>query len=194
MPAASVPHGSRQRSCLFDGSRIATRATMVANLSAVSESLKTARNVAIIVLIAAAVYFLPGGGRAANTFEAVLWVAFGIGHRLPRLARLPRTPRGPAQPRRSPPGLLYGGIAGAVFVCMARMRMWDAVARAASSCRCTAGACLGELAVVRAGRLSSSTRWSRSTATGAPIEHSPSSVEACPTSPACTCSATRRAA
>ena len=43
------------------------------------EPLKTARNVAIVVAIAAAVYFLPGGGRAASTFEAVLLVAFGVG-------------------------------------------------------------------------------------------------------------------
>ena len=44
-----------------------------------SDSLKTTRNIAIIVAIAAAVYFLPGGGRSANTFESVLWVAFGVG-------------------------------------------------------------------------------------------------------------------
>ncbi|MCW3018698.1 MAG: hypothetical protein JWN10_1006, partial [Solirubrobacterales bacterium] len=41
-----------------------------------SESLKNTRNVAIILAIAAAVYFVPGGGRAANTFEAVVWVMF----------------------------------------------------------------------------------------------------------------------
>ncbi len=44
-----------------------------------SDGLKTARNVAIVVAIAAAVYFIPGGGRAASTFEAALWVAFGLG-------------------------------------------------------------------------------------------------------------------
>ena len=43
------------------------------------ERARTARNVAIVALIAAAVFVLPGGGRAANTFEAVLVVGFGAG-------------------------------------------------------------------------------------------------------------------
>lgn len=38
--------------------------------------MKTARNVAIILVIAAAVYFLPNGGRAADTFAAALSIAF----------------------------------------------------------------------------------------------------------------------
>lgn len=41
--------------------------------------LKTARNVAIVLLIAAAVFLLPGGGQAASTFEAVLLIGFGVG-------------------------------------------------------------------------------------------------------------------
>jgi hypothetical protein len=36
-----------------------------------------ARNIAILLLIAAAVYVIPGGGQAAKTFEAVLMVGFG---------------------------------------------------------------------------------------------------------------------
>ena len=43
------------------------------------ERYRTARNVAIVALIAAAVFLLPGGGRAANTFESVLLVGFGVG-------------------------------------------------------------------------------------------------------------------
>jgi hypothetical protein len=90
-----------------------------------SDSLKTARNIAIVVLIAAAVYFLPGGGRAANTFEGLLWVAFGVGigylglrgYREYRVAL-----HGLGDRHR---GLLYGGIAGAVFAYMARARMWQ---------------------------------------------------------------------
>ncbi len=89
------------------------------------DSLKTARNVAIIALIAAAVYFIPGGGRAANTFESVLWVAFGVGigylglraYREYRVAL-----HGLGDRHR---GLLYGGIAGAMFAYMARPRMWQ---------------------------------------------------------------------
>ncbi len=89
------------------------------------DRLKTTRNVAIVVLIAAAVYLLPGGGRAANTFEALLWIAFGIGiaylglraYREYRVAL-----HGLGDRHR---GLLYGGLAGAVFVYAARLRMWQ---------------------------------------------------------------------
>jgi hypothetical protein len=90
-----------------------------------SDGLKTARNVAIIVVIAAGVYFLPGGGRAANTFEALLWVTFGVGigylglrgyreHRV-ALHSLGDHNR----------GLLYGSLAGGVFLYAARARMWE---------------------------------------------------------------------
>jgi hypothetical protein len=41
--------------------------------------LKTARNIAIVALIAAAVFLIPGGGQAATTFEAVLLIGFGVG-------------------------------------------------------------------------------------------------------------------
>ena len=43
------------------------------------ERLKTVRNTAIVALIAAAVFLLPGGGRAARALEGVLLVAFGFG-------------------------------------------------------------------------------------------------------------------
>ena len=76
------------------------------------DSLKTARNVAIVVLIAAAVYFLPNGGRAANTFEALLWVAFGvgIGYLGLRLYREYRVALHGLGDRHR--GLLYGGARG----------------------------------------------------------------------------------
>lgn len=44
-----------------------------------SERTKLARNVAIIALIAAAVFLIPGGGQAASTFEAILMIGFGVG-------------------------------------------------------------------------------------------------------------------
>jgi hypothetical protein len=91
----------------------------------VSDSLKTVRNVAIIVAIAAAVYFIPGGGRAASTFEAVLWVAFGlgIGYLGLRLYREHRVAlHGLGDHHR---GLLYGAVALALFEWMARSRMWE---------------------------------------------------------------------
>jgi hypothetical protein len=41
--------------------------------------MKTARNVAIVLIIAAAVAFLPGGGRAANVVGSVLSILFAGG-------------------------------------------------------------------------------------------------------------------
>ncbi len=87
--------------------------------------MKTARNVAIIVIIAAAVYFIPGGGRAAGTFEAVLWAAFGggmayLGLRLYREHRV--TIHGLGDRHRA---MLYGAAAVAVFAVIARSRMWQ---------------------------------------------------------------------
>jgi hypothetical protein len=90
-----------------------------------SDSMKTVRNVAIIVIIAAAVYFVPGGGRAAGTFEAVLWVAFGGGmaYLFLRLYREHRVAlHGLGDRHRA---LLYGGVMGAVFAFVAQKRMWQ---------------------------------------------------------------------
>lgn len=42
-------------------------------------NLTTARNIAIVVVIAAAVAFLPGGGRAANLVQSVLSILFAGG-------------------------------------------------------------------------------------------------------------------
>ena len=86
--------------------------------------LKTVRNVAIVVEIAAAIYFLPGGGRAASTFEAALWVGFGVGiayvglraYREYRVAL-----HGLGDRYR---GLLYASLAGGVFLLLDRHRMW----------------------------------------------------------------------
>jgi hypothetical protein len=86
---------------------------------------RTARNVAIVVLIAAAVYLLPGGGRAASTFEALLLVAFGVGIayvglRFYREQRI--TLHGLGDRHR---GLLYGALALGVIAFIARVRMWE---------------------------------------------------------------------
>jgi hypothetical protein len=90
----------------------------------VSEQLKMARNVAILVAIAAAVYFIPGGGRVAHTFEAVLLVAFGLGIgylglRFYRENRVALHSLGDYHR-----ALLYGALALAVFEWVARERMW----------------------------------------------------------------------
>ena len=86
--------------------------------------LKTARNIAIVMLIAAAVAFVPGGGRAANTFATVLGVVFYVGialaaawfYRSNRVAIYSLGDR-----RRA---LLYGSIAVAVVTVAAKPRMW----------------------------------------------------------------------
>ncbi len=92
-----------------------------------SSQLKTTLNVTIILAIAAAVYFIPGGGRAANTFEAALWVAFGLGFGLLGL-RWYRESHialfGLGDRHR---GLLYGALALAVFLWAVRKHMWYAL-------------------------------------------------------------------
>lgn len=89
-----------------------------------TDRLETARNIAIVLAIAAAVYFLPSGGQVANTFEALLYVGFGvaigyIGLRVYREQRL--TLHGLGDRYR---GILYGAIAFAVLLWMSRARMW----------------------------------------------------------------------
>ncbi|HYM45333.1 MAG TPA: hypothetical protein VES65_04145 [Solirubrobacteraceae bacterium] len=89
------------------------------------DRLKTARNVAIVALIAAAVYLLPGGGRVADTFEALLYVAFGvaIGYLGLRLYRENRVALHSLGDRHR--GLLYAALAAGLLALMARARMWQ---------------------------------------------------------------------
>jgi hypothetical protein len=90
-----------------------------------TERMKMWRNVAIVVVIAAAVYFIPGGGRAANTFEATLWVAFavGLGYMALRMYRERRVAlHGLGDRHRA---LLYGGTALAFFAYAAHHHMWE---------------------------------------------------------------------
>jgi len=89
------------------------------------DPLKTTRNVAIVVVIAAAVYLLPGGGRVASTFEAALWVAFGvgIGYLGLRLYREHRVAVYSLGDRHR--ATLYGALALGVLLFLARTRMWE---------------------------------------------------------------------
>jgi hypothetical protein len=89
------------------------------------DRMKTARNVAIVALIAAAVYLLPGGGRVANTFEAILLVGFGVGIaylglRLYREHRIALHTLGDGYR-----ALLYGALAVGTVTVLARARMWQ---------------------------------------------------------------------
>lgn len=87
--------------------------------------MKNARNLAIIVVIAAAVYALPDGGRAASTFESVLLVGFGVGivYLLVRLYREHRIAIHSLGDRYR--GLLYGALAVGVLAVVGRARMWQ---------------------------------------------------------------------
>jgi len=86
---------------------------------------RTAGNVAIVALIAAAVFLLPGGGRAASTFEGVLLIGFGVGFgylglRMYREYRV--TLHGLGDRHRA---ALYGSLATVAFVVIGQKRMWD---------------------------------------------------------------------
>ncbi len=89
------------------------------------DRLKTTRNVAIVLLIAAGVYLLPSGGQVAHTFEALLYIGFGvaIGYLGLRFYREYRVALHGLGDRYR--GLLYGAIAGGLLVYMSRVRMWQ---------------------------------------------------------------------
>ncbi len=89
------------------------------------ERMRTVRNIAIVLAIAAAVEFLPGGGHAANGVEGALWVGFGaaigwFGLRLYRDRRM--WMYGLGDRHRA---LLYLGIGLTVFAWAGRKRMWE---------------------------------------------------------------------
>jgi hypothetical protein len=87
---------------------------------------KTARNVAILLLLAAAVAFLPGGGRAAATLQTILGVAFslGIGFAGVRFYQAHRVDIYSLGERRR--ALLYGAAGVGVVTLAAKPRMWEA--------------------------------------------------------------------
>ncbi len=87
---------------------------------------KHLRNVAIILVIAVAVWKLPGGGTAANTIGNVFGVFFigGLFFLAYRTYMERRdTILGLEERQR---GLLYGALALAAFALIATRRMWDA--------------------------------------------------------------------
>jgi hypothetical protein len=87
--------------------------------------MQTLRNIAIVVALAAAVQYLPGGGRGTSAIEAALWVAFGagIGYLLLRLYRERRMTLSSLGDRHR--ALLYGALALGVFLVASRARLWD---------------------------------------------------------------------
>jgi hypothetical protein len=86
---------------------------------------KNLRNAAIVALIAAAAFAIPGGTRAAATFETVVFVLFGvaIGYLGLRMYREYRVSlHGLGDRYRA---LLYGAIALGGIVVIGRQRMWQ---------------------------------------------------------------------
>ncbi|MHB1537580.1 MAG: hypothetical protein ACYCUM_00505 [Solirubrobacteraceae bacterium] len=83
------------------------------------------RNIAVLLVIAAVVEFVPGGGRAASTVGAILWAGFAaaigwIGIRLYREHRIALYSLG-----SSHRALLYGAVALGAFLLAGRGRMWQ---------------------------------------------------------------------
>jgi len=93
--------------------------------TALVERVKTARNIAIVLVIALAVYLLPGGGRAADTFAALLYIGFGVGfgYLALQLYREHRVTIYSLGDRYR--ALFYGGLALGMFAITARERMWQ---------------------------------------------------------------------
>jgi hypothetical protein len=89
------------------------------------ERYRQAINVAIVLLIAAAVFALPGGSRAATTFEGVLLVGFGVGFgylglRMYREYRV--SLHGLGDRYR---GALYGSLALVAFLVLGQKHLWQ---------------------------------------------------------------------
>ncbi len=88
----------------------------------------TARNVLIVLVLAGAVYGIPGGGRTALFVQAVLSIlitvsiAF-IGWRLYREHRIAIFSLGDRYR-----GMLYGAVGAAVLMMAIRERLWDTTA------------------------------------------------------------------
>lgn len=84
------------------------------------------RNVAIIILVAAAVYALPGGGATASIIGELVSIAFAIaiGLLLVRLYREHRSTIFGLGDRHR--GLLYGALAALLFAAAAARRMFEA--------------------------------------------------------------------
>lgn len=87
--------------------------------------LGTIRNVLIVLAIAAAVEFLPGAGRVAATFRAILWVALaaGIGYVGVRLYREHRISIHSLGDRHR--AMLYGALALGAILIAGRTKMWE---------------------------------------------------------------------
>jgi hypothetical protein len=90
------------------------------------DRMRTATNVAIVLAIAAAIEFLPGGGTAGRTIVAVIEVGFvaGLAYMVARLYREHRVALYSLGDRNR--ALLYGASAVGLVTVAARTRMYEA--------------------------------------------------------------------
>ena len=88
-------------------------------------SLKTARNIGIVALVALGVALLPGGGDTANFVLGALSLAFlaAIGFLGYRLYMENKFTLWSMSTRHR--AILYGGVAGATATLIATSRLWD---------------------------------------------------------------------
>jgi hypothetical protein len=89
------------------------------------ERYRNVRNVAIVIALGVAVYYVPGGGNVAAGFRALLYLLFAvaiafIGLRLYRENQFRLMALGDRHR-----GLLYAGLGMATFCYMAFHRMWE---------------------------------------------------------------------
>jgi hypothetical protein len=89
------------------------------------ERVRIARNVAIVLTIALAVYLLPGGGRAAAIVETLLYIGFGVGFGYLGLQLYRQHGVALHSLGDHTRALLYGGLALGLFAITARARMWQ---------------------------------------------------------------------
>ena len=89
------------------------------------ERLKNARNVAIVLAIAVAVAFLPGGSRVAETASTVIGIAFAAAFACAGVwfyRRRRMDLYGLGESRRA---LLYGALGVGMLTLAAKTRMWE---------------------------------------------------------------------
>jgi hypothetical protein len=112
----------------------------------------TARNVAIVLVIAAAVLILPGGGDAANLFGAILGLIFagGIALFVGRLYRENRVGIFALGDRHR--ALLYGSLAVAAATVTASSRLWETAAGTFAWFALVGGASYGVVVVIQHAR------------------------------------------
>jgi hypothetical protein len=89
------------------------------------DRLKTARNVGILLVLAAVVAFLPGGGRAAHTVGTILSVAFGVGFAYAGLRFYLGRRTDIYSLGENRRALLYGAVGVGVVTLAAKTRMWE---------------------------------------------------------------------